>query len=143
MRPWSCPPWSMLLQLGPLHGKKIKEVEAVQRRVACLVVGDYRYTSSLSQMNEDLGWQSLQNRCSYAKLRLCRHNSCFLLASYLNSTHEVIVCVIWCHTAVQTATATPSIHQVFACGIKCQKTSSQLSPWQPLRKVYRGRLSTE
>ena len=52
----------------PHAQKNIKRLEAVQRRAAGFVVGDYLYMDSLSQMIQDLGWQSLQRRRSNSKL---------------------------------------------------------------------------
>ena len=46
----------------------IQQLEAVQRREARFVTGDYRTTSSTSQMIQDLGWPSLQQRRQDAKL---------------------------------------------------------------------------
>jgi len=42
-------------------------MEAVQRRAARFVKGDYRTTSSTSQMLKDLGWQT-QERRTHSKL---------------------------------------------------------------------------
>ena len=46
----------------------INQLEAVQRRAARFVNGDYRTTSSTSQMLKDLHWQPLQERRSHSKL---------------------------------------------------------------------------
>ena len=48
----------------------INKLEAVQRRAARFVTGDYRRTSSTSQMITTLGWPSLQQRRADAKLVL-------------------------------------------------------------------------
>ena len=40
----------------------IKKVEAVQRRAARFVTGDYRYNSSVTAMMESLSWETLQHR---------------------------------------------------------------------------------
>ena len=125
--------------------RKIKEVEAVQRRAARSVVGDSSYTSSASQMIEDPGLQSLQSRRSNAKLVMVYRitdtqaaSSCILP----QSTQEVTASFTRCNTAVQTPTATPFFHLVFACGINCGDLVT--APFlQPLRKVHRGRLSTK
>ena len=45
----------------------IKKVEAVQRRAARFVTGDYRYTSSVTGMIESLSWETLQHRRQQAK----------------------------------------------------------------------------
>ena len=48
----------------------VKELEAVQRRASRFIKGDYRTTSSTSQIIQDLGWQSLQQRRSDIKLAM-------------------------------------------------------------------------
>ena len=48
----------------------IDEVEAVQRRAARFLKGDYRTTSSTSKMISDLGWQTLESRRKQAKLQM-------------------------------------------------------------------------
>ena len=40
----------------------IKKVEAVQRRAARFVTGDYRYTSSVTAMTKNLSWETLRHR---------------------------------------------------------------------------------
>ena len=45
----------------------INKVEAVQRRAARSVTGDYRYTSSVTAMISDLEWESRQHRRQRAK----------------------------------------------------------------------------
>ncbi len=54
----------------PHTSKNITQLEAVQRRAARFVVGDYRTTSSTSQMIADLGWQPLEQRRSDARLSM-------------------------------------------------------------------------
>ena len=50
--------------------KDIDAVEAVQHRAARFVSGNYVRDSSVSEMMETLGWQSLQDRRREARLRL-------------------------------------------------------------------------
>ena len=45
----------------------LKKVEAVQRRAARFMTGDYRYTSSVTAMTESLSWETLQHRRQQAK----------------------------------------------------------------------------
>jgi hypothetical protein len=52
----------------PYTATNIAELEAVQRRAARFVKGDYHTTSSTSQMIKSLGWQSLEQRRTNAKL---------------------------------------------------------------------------
>ena len=52
----------------PYTSKNIQQLEAVQRRAARFVMGDYKTTSSTSQMISDLGWESLQQRRSDSRL---------------------------------------------------------------------------
>ena len=42
--------------------KDINKLENIQRRSARFVKGDYRTTSSVTQMLQELGWQDLQSR---------------------------------------------------------------------------------
>ena len=51
----------------PVTEKNIKELEIVQRRAARFVTGDYRTTSSVTQMLEALQWTELQQRRKRAK----------------------------------------------------------------------------
>ncbi|XP_052239291.1 uncharacterized protein LOC127850356 [Dreissena polymorpha] len=48
----------------------IDQLEAVQRRAARFVKGDYRTTSSSSQMIADIGWQPLQARRQTSKVTM-------------------------------------------------------------------------
>ena len=54
----------------PYTGTSISQLEAVQRRAARFVMGDYRTTSSTSQMIATLGWPTLQQRRTDARLVL-------------------------------------------------------------------------
>ena len=54
----------------PYTASKINKLESVQRRAARFVVGDYRTTSSTSQMIHDLEWPSLQQRREDSKVVL-------------------------------------------------------------------------
>ena len=52
----------------PVTQKNIRELEMVQRRAAHFVTGDYRTTSSVTQMLEALQWTELQQRRKRAKV---------------------------------------------------------------------------
>jgi hypothetical protein len=52
----------------PHTATNINQLEAVQRRAARFVKGDYKTTSSTTAMMTDLGWPTLQHRRSNAKL---------------------------------------------------------------------------
>ena len=52
----------------PYTTTSISQIESVQRRAARFVKGDYKTTSSTSQMIHDLGWKTLQERRINAKL---------------------------------------------------------------------------
>ncbi|MEW8548097.1 MAG: reverse transcriptase family protein, partial [Candidatus Thiodiazotropha sp.] len=52
----------------PYTQTNINKLEAVQRRAARFVTGDYHTTSSVSDMINDLGWETLQQRRTQAKL---------------------------------------------------------------------------
>lgn len=57
----------------------INQLEAVQRRAARFVKGDYHTTSSTSQMVANLGWQPLAERRSNAKLVMVYRITHFLI----------------------------------------------------------------
>lgn len=102
----------------PYTQRNIKAVEAVQRRAARFVVGDYRNTSSPSQMIEDLGWQSLQNRRSNAKLVMVYRITYGLVdipaASFFHPTslntrgHSLRYLVPYCRTDIYSHSFIPS-----------------------------------
>ena len=52
----------------PYTARNTQQLEAVQRRSARFVTGDYKTTSSTSQMITNLGWSSLQQRRIEARL---------------------------------------------------------------------------
>ena len=52
----------------PHTDRNTEKLEAVQRRAARFVTGDYHTTSSVSDMISNLGWESLQHRRTEAKL---------------------------------------------------------------------------
>ena len=54
--------------LDPYTQTNINKLEAVQRRAARFVTGDYRTTSSVSEIITDLGWETLLQRRTQAKL---------------------------------------------------------------------------
>ena len=54
--------------LDPVTQKKRRELEMVQRRAACFVTGNYRSTSSVTQMLKALQWTELQQRRKRAKV---------------------------------------------------------------------------
>jgi hypothetical protein len=52
----------------PVTQNDIRQLEMVQRRAARFVTGDYRTTSSVTQMLEALEWTELQQRRKRAKV---------------------------------------------------------------------------
>jgi len=54
----------------PHLAKDINKLENIQRRSARFVKGDYRTTSSVTQMLQELGWQDLQSRHRDLRLAL-------------------------------------------------------------------------
>ena len=56
-----------ILCLGPPTKSTINKLEAVQRRAARICHLDYRRTSSVTAMMENLGWEQLQTRRQQAK----------------------------------------------------------------------------
>ena len=61
---YSCTIWD------PHYKKDITKLEAVQRQAARFVKNDYGWTSSVTQMLQDLEWQSLETRRREARLVL-------------------------------------------------------------------------
>ena len=57
-----------LYNMGPGYTENIRELEMVQRRAARFVTGDYRTTSSVTQMVDALQWTELQQRRKRAKV---------------------------------------------------------------------------
>jgi len=55
---------------GPRLAMDINKLENIQRRSARFVKGDYRTTSSVTQMLQELGWQDLQSRRRNLRLAL-------------------------------------------------------------------------
>ena len=53
--------------LDPHTIENIKKVEAVQRRAARFVTGDYRFTSRVTAMTESLSWETRQHRRQQVK----------------------------------------------------------------------------
>ena len=56
--------------LGSVHRSKYTEMEMVQRRSARMVCSDYRRTSSVSSMLQQLQWPTLQERRAQAKVTM-------------------------------------------------------------------------
>ena len=54
----------------PYTAKNIQPLEAVQRRASRFVTGDYKTTSSTSQVIANLGWSSFQQRRTEARLEM-------------------------------------------------------------------------
>ena len=54
--------------MGPGYTENIRELEMVQRRAARFVTGDYRTTSSVTQMVDALQWTELQQRRKRVKV---------------------------------------------------------------------------
>ena len=52
---------------APAKKDSINKVEAVQRRPAMFTTGDYKRTSIVTAMIQQLKWQTLQSRRAYAQ----------------------------------------------------------------------------
>jgi hypothetical protein len=104
----------------PHTSTNINQLEAVQRRAARFVKGDYRTTSSTSQMISDLGWPTLQERRVNAKLvmvyRIVHHlidiPPTFFRPTNLNTRgHQLKYLVPFCRIAIYQ-------HSFFPSGIR-------------------------
>ena len=95
------------------------KIEAVQRRAARFVTGDYRRTSSVSSMLGHLGWEEFHTRRQYGKMalmyRIVNHlvelpaSPFFSLSAHLEQ--EDITTDILCPTAVWMPICLLSSHQ--------------------------------
>ena len=121
----------------PYTASNIDQLERVQRRAARFVVGDYKTTSSTSQMIRDLEWPSLQQRREDSKVVLMyriktyppRH-TCALSAVRPADTHSGPQSP----SAELTSTDTHSFPPAFDYGTSFRSTLPLPSPWRPSRQ---------
>jgi len=59
-----------LLRRNPYRVKDINKLEMVHRRAARFAKSDYRRTTSVSKLMDDLGWRTLSDRRKDARLNL-------------------------------------------------------------------------
>ena len=71
----------------PYTTDNIKKVEAVQRRAARFVTGDYRYTSSATVMTESVSWETLQHRRQQATLTIMMYRIVHAMVAIPASPH--------------------------------------------------------
>jgi len=82
--------------------KDIQQLESVQRRAARFVKKDYRYTTSVTGLLDELGWLSLFERRKHSRstvfhkalgsMKISRRNPCspFFSVSYSINRHKII-----------------------------------------------------
>ena len=102
----------------PYTKSNIQQLEAIQRRAARFVTGDYRTTSSPSQMIADLGWEPLYQRRAYFKLVMVYPITCRLInipaPLYLHPSalstrgHTLCYMIPYCRTDVYRNSFSPS-----------------------------------
>jgi len=118
----------------PYTQTNVNQLEAVQRRAARFVTGNYRTTSSTSQMIADLEWQTLQERRVNAKLVMVYRivhelidipSSLFHPATLNTRGHHLKFLV---PSAGSISTGTPSFPREPDCGTACQSTSPRRPP---------------
>ena len=123
----------------PYTASNIDQLERVQRRAARFVVGDYKTTSSTSQMIRDLEWPSLQQRREDSKVALMYRimyalvdipHTCALSAVRPADTHSGSQSP----SAELTSTDTPSFPLVFDYGTSFRSTLPLPSSWRPSRQ---------
>ena len=98
----------------PYTHQNINKLEALQRIAARFVTGDYRTTSSVSDMNSNLGWETLQQRRTQAKLVMMYRITYGLMTSQPQlfitqplSVQEATPCATYHHTVGPTLTGAP------------------------------------
>ncbi|KAI8518876.1 hypothetical protein Bbelb_021330 [Branchiostoma belcheri] len=64
----------------PHNKDQVSRVEMVQRRAARFVCSDYRRTSSVTTMLQNLGWQSLEVRRKIARQAIASRNNFYRLS---------------------------------------------------------------
>ena len=65
---YASPVWSPSTELSPFTEFNILKLEMVQRRAARFVMNDFLRFSSVSRMTEQLGWPTLKQRRTEAKV---------------------------------------------------------------------------
>ena len=121
----------------PYTARNIQQLEAVQRRAARFVTGDYKTTSSNNQMIANLSWSSLQQRRTEARLVMMyriTHDLVYIpVAQYLHPATVMHIrgpsqsyMLPFCRTDV---TVTHSSPQESAFGINCQSMPPPPRPW--------------
>ena len=125
----------------------IQQLEAVQRRAARFVTGDYRTTNSTSQMIQDLGWPSLQQRRQDAKLVMYIPASRYLhpagTCTRGQNRHALRYLVPYCRTDF---ICIPSSPRELDYGTTYQRTSPCQRPLRAsrgVRQVFVSLYSTE
>ena len=121
----------------PYTTDNIKNVEAVQRRAAGFVTGDYRYTSSVTAMTKSLSWETLQHRRQQAKaimmFRIVHAMVAIPASPHLQLLgaatrgHQYKYRVPYCRT---------NTNKVSDCGTSCQKNCQTLNPLTPSRQGF-------
>ena len=88
------PSWSTLQQCGTPHTKdKTHKVEMVQRRAARWTLRDYARTTSVTSLQSQLNWQTLEDRRSVARLcffyKIVNGLVAVPLPDYMQPTHMI------------------------------------------------------
>jgi hypothetical protein len=122
----------------PYTTKNIQQLEAVQRRAARFVTGDYKTTSSTSNMIKALGWEPLQERRKHTRTVMMYRiiyglvditATTYLHPSSLSTRHTLRG--TWFLTAGQTSIDSPSFQPASAIGTASQSMLPQPRLWKP------------
>ena len=143
-RPWSGLSWSTVAHHGPTHQYQHK-LEAVQRWTARFATGDYRTTSSTSQLISRLGWESMQHRRTTARIVMMyrvRHHLIDIPVAMLSHPatlttrgHNMRYIVPYCRTDVYR-------HSFVPAGIRLWNQLTECIVTPPTLDTFKGGLAT-
>ena len=121
----------------------IQTLEAVQRWATRFATGDYRTTSSTSQMISRLGWESLQHRKTTARIVMMYRVTHHLIdipvamlshpATLITRGHNICYLVLYCKTDVYR-------HFFFPAGIRLWNQLTECIVTSPNSRHIQGRV---
>ena len=129
----------------PYTKSNIQQLEGVQRRAARFVTGDYRTTSSPSQMIAALGWEPLYQQRANFKLVMVyciTYRLIYIPAPlYQHWALEAILCATWFPTARQMYTRIHFHHQQSGYGTSSRRLLRLLQPLMTSRWGWPARIN--
>ena len=125
----------------PYTHQNIDKLETVKRHAARFVTGDYRTPSSVSDMISNMGWETLQQRRTQAKLVMVYRITYGLIdISATTLLHQATLSTRgnsmrylppYCRTDIYRCSF---FRPGYAFGTSCRIISSQRQPWRPSRE---------